>query len=295
MPICVESKARAARSLIPNERCDRATCTCETRTARTRQRGAHTKRSGSTAIRESTHEDNVARRKKTATERRESTAAWSAAPRTPTVDRAQAQRTGTAHRHTLSAGGRVSETRSRSRSLRVWALFSGIWHYGHTVTSPIRVSRSGRRAAPPRLSPLTAPPDAASAPAAACGSPRRCARCRALAPPARIRVRVRHRAQARCGPCRRPPRCRRRSAQGARRRRARPARAPAPRVPRYAVRTVRPWLVRVPSTYSTRGPGGKPPCASGTYPTREAGARSPYVPYGGPAAYASAQRSTTPS
>jgi hypothetical protein len=66
-------------------------------------------------------------------------------------------------------------------------------------------------------------------------------------------------------------------------------------VPRYAVRTVRPWLVRVPSTYSTRGPGGKPPCASGTYPTREAGARSPYVPYGGPAAYASAQRSTTPS
>ena len=208
---------------------------------------------------------------------------------------AQAQRTGTAHRHTLSAGGRVSETRSRSRSLRVWALFSGIWHYGHTVTSPIRVSRSGRRAAPPRLSPLTAPPDAASAPAAACGSPRRCARCRALAPPARIRVRVRHRAQARCGPCRRPPRCRRRSARGARRRRARPARAPAPRVPRYAVRTVRPWLVRVPSTYSTRGPGGKPPCASGTYPTREAGARSPYVPYGGPAAYASAQRSTTPS
>ena len=34
--------------------------------------------------------------------------------------------------------------------------------------------------------------------------------------------------------------------------------------------------------------GAKPPCAFGTYPTREAGARSPYVPYGGPAAYVSA-------
>ena len=59
-------------------------------------------------------------------------------------------------------------------------------------------------------------------------------------------------------------------------------RAP-PGVPRYAVRAVRaarPRLVRVPSTYSTRGPGGKPPCASGTYPTREAGTRSPYVPNG---------------
>ena len=62
----------------------------------------------------------------------------------------------------------------------------------------------------------------------------------------------------------------------------------APGVPRYAVRTVRPWLVRVPSTYSTRGPGVKPPCASGTYPTREAGTRSLYVPDGGPGAYASA-------
>ena len=63
----------------------------------------------------------------------------------------------------------------------------------------------------------------------------------------------------------------------------------APGVPRYAVRTVRPWLVRVPSTYSTRGPGGKPPCASGTYPTREAGTRSLYVPNGGAGAYVSAQ------
>ena len=51
---------------------------------------------------------------------------------------------------------------------------------------------------------------------------------------------------------------------------------------------------RVPRTYSTRGPGGKPPCASGTYPTREAGTRSPYVPNGGPGAYASAQAVTQP-
>ena len=62
-----------------------------------------------------------------------------------------------------------------------------------------------------------------------------------------------------------------------------------PGVPRYAVRMVRPWLVRVPRTYSTWGPGGKPPCASGTYPTREAGTRSPYVPNGGPGEYVSAQ------
>ena len=60
-------------------------------------------------------------------------------------------------------------------------------------------------------------------------------------------------------------------------------------MPRYAVRTVRPWLVRVPSTYRTWRPGGKPPCASDTYPTREAGTRSPYVPYGGAGAYASAE------
>ena len=44
------------------------------------------------------------------------------------------------------------------------------------------------------------------------------------------------------------------------------------------------WGATVRGTYrvSTRGPGGKPPCASGTYPAREAGARSPYVPNGGP-------------
>ena len=68
---------------------------------------------------------------------------------------------------------------------------------------------------------------------------------------------------------------------------------PRPGSPRYAVRTVRPRLVRVPSTYSTWGPGGRPPCASGTYPTREAGTRSPYVPNGGAGACVSAQASTT--
>ena len=41
--------------------------------------------------------------------------------------------------------------------------------------------------------------------------------------------------------------------------------------------------------YSTWGPGGKPPCASGTYSKREAGARSPYVPFGGAGAYVSAE------
>ena len=61
------------------------------------------------------------------------------------------------------------------------------------------------------------------------------------------------------------------------------------RVPRRAVLTVRPMMVRAPSTYSTWGPEGKPPCASGTYATREAATRSLYVPYGGPGAYASAQ------
>ena len=40
------------------------------------------------------------------------------------------------------------------------------------------------------------------------------------------------------------------------------------------MRTVRPGLARVPSTHGTWGPGGKPPCASGTYSAREAGARS---------------------
>ena len=36
----------------------------------------------------------------------------------------------------------------------------------------------------------------------------------------------------------------------------------------------------------------EPPCASGTCPTREAGTRSPYVPYGGAGAHASAWPST---
>ena len=55
-----------------------------------------------------------------------------------------------------------------------------------------------------------------------------------------------------------------------------------PGLPRCAVRAQRPRMVRVPRTYSTWGPGGKAPCASGTYPTREAGTRgSPYVPHGG--------------
>ena len=68
----------------------------------------------------------------------------------------------------------------------------------------------------------------------------------------------------------------------------RPAGARRPGVPQYAVRAERPRLVRVPGTYCTWGPGGKPPCASGTYPTRETGTRSPYVPNGGPGAYVSA-------
>ena len=37
---------------------------------------------------------------------------------------------------------------------------------------------------------------------------------------------------------------------------------------------------------------GKLPCASGTYSTQEAGKRSPYVQYGGPRMYVSAQRGT---
>ena len=47
--------------------------------------------------------------------------------------------------------------------------------------------------------------------------------------------------------------------------------------------------VRGACTHSARGPGGKPPCASGTCPAQKAGTRSPYVPNGGPGAYASAQ------
>ena len=54
------------------------------------------------------------------------------------------------------------------------------------------------------------------------------------------------------------------------------------------VRYGRGWYA-YPVRTGTRGPGGKPPCASGTYPTREAGMRSLYVPNGGPGAYASAQ------
>ena len=50
-------------------------------------------------------------------------------------------------------------------------------------------------------------------------------------------------------------------------------------------RAVRARLGRVPSTYGTYSPystyrtwrpWGRPPCAAGTYPTREAGTRSPY-------------------
>ena len=70
------------------------------------------------------------------------------------------------------------------------------------------------------------------------------------------------------------------------------ARLIAPGLPRYAVRTQRPRLVRVPRTYSTWGPGGKPPCASRTYSTREAGTRSPYVPYEGAGAHVSASHRT---
>ena len=45
------------------------------------------------------------------------------------------------------------------------------------------------------------------------------------------------------------------------------------------------------STCAVRGScGGKPPCASGTYTTREAGTRSLCARYGGAGAYVSAQR-----
>ena len=54
-----------------------------------------------------------------------------------------------------------------------------------------------------------------------------------------------------------------------------------PVVPRYAIRTARPRLVRVARTYSAY--------ASGTYSTQEAGKRSPYVQYGGSGTYVSAQ------
>ena len=44
-------------------------------------------------------------------------------------------------------------------------------------------------------------------------------------------------------------------------------------------------------TCAVRGSrGGKPPCASGTYTTREAGTRSLCARYGGTGAYVSAQR-----
>ena len=61
-----------------------------------------------------------------------------------------------------------------------------------------------------------------------------------------------------------------------------------------AVCMVRPWLVRVASTYNIWGPVCMPPCASGTYPTREAGTRSPYVPNGGRGAYGTCQLSAAP-
>ena len=58
------------------------------------------------------------------------------------------------------------------------------------------------------------------------------------------------------------------------------------RATRYAtVHAARPRLGRVASAW---GPGGKLPCASGTYITQEAGTRRPYVPYGGPGAHVSA-------
>ena len=65
-------------------------------------------------------------------------------------------------------------------------------------------------------------------------------------------------------------------------------------MPRYVARTVRLRLVRVPSTYSTWGPGGERPCASGTFTTREAGTHGLYVPYGGPRLYLSTQFSASP-
>ena len=61
-----------------------------------------------------------------------------------------------------------------------------------------------------------------------------------------------------------------------------------PGVPRYAVRTARPRPVRVRRTYCAWGPGGKLPCAFGTYSTQEAGTRSLYVQHGGSGTYESA-------
>ena len=60
-----------------------------------------------------------------------------------------------------------------------------------------------------------------------------------------------------------------------------------PVVPRYALRTARPRLVRGRRTYSS-GAQGKLPCASGTCSTQEAGTRNLYVQYGGPGTYVSA-------
>ena len=58
-----------------------------------------------------------------------------------------------------------------------------------------------------------------------------------------------------------------------------------PVVPRYAVRTARPRLVRIRCTYSAWRHGSKLPCAPGRYSTPETDTRIPYVQYGGPGAY----------
>ena len=67
------------------------------------------------------------------------------------------------------------------------------------------------------------------------------------------------------------------------------ARLIAPGLPRYAVRTQRPRLVRVPRTYSTWGPGGKWPCVSGTHTVTPLLLLLHYSTEAGPGAHVSAE------
>ena len=62
----------------------------------------------------------------------------------------------------------------------------------------------------------------------------------------------------------------------------------SPGVPRYAERTARSRLASV-DMHGAWRPGGKLPCAPGTYGTQEASKRSPHVQYAGPGTYVSAQ------
>ena len=63
-----------------------------------------------------------------------------------------------------------------------------------------------------------------------------------------------------------------------------------PVVPRHAVRTARPMVRGL--LRGVRTAAHQLPCASGTYAKQETGTRSPYVKYGGPRTYVSAQRTT---